>query len=408
MPISLSIAAVLPDPQKMMIVSSSPPTASRMMRRASSRKRVVCSPVPLTSVCVLAYGARLLAPFSMAAERRICRELLADLGARIHPDTLIADLPPAARATVSIARATRLLREHGERFVFILDEPTAYLSADESQQVIALMRRVADRGSAVVFISHRLQEVAAVADRVTVLRDGVVVDTFVGQTDSQHDLGVAAGEIVGVAGLVGMGHEEIPALLAGAVPARAGRVLLDGADLTDAGIAERIALGVSMVPGNRQRDGVWLDVEAFENLAILPDMGRSLLGVRHREREIGGATDAMTRFGVRPPDPLARVGQFSGGNQQKVVLAKWLGREPRVLLLDEPTQGIDAGAKHDVLQLVCAAATKGAAVVIASGDYEQLANICHRVLILRFGRITGTLTGPDLTEATIAARAQAD
>ena len=204
-----------------------------------------------------------------------------------------------------------------------------------------------------------------------------------------------------------MGHEEIPALLAGAVPARAGRVLLDGADLTDAGIAERIALGVSMVPGNRQRDGVWLDVEAFENLAILPDTARSLLGVRHREREIGAATDAMTRFGVRPPDPLARVGQFSGGNQQKVVLAKWLDREPRVLLLDEPTQGIDAGAKYDVLQLVCAA-TKGAAVVIASGDYEQLANICHRVLILRFGRITATLTGPDLTEATIAARAQAD
>ena len=122
-----------------------------------------------------------------------------------------------------------------------------------------------------------------------------------------------------------MGHEEIPALLAGAVPARAGRVLLDGADLTDAGIAERIALGVSMVPGNRQRDGVWLDVEAFENLAILPDTARSLLGVRHREREIGAATDAMTRFGVRPPDPLARVGQFSGGNQQKV---NWSARPP--------------------------------------------------------------------------------
>ncbi|MCI1261145.1 MAG: ATP-binding cassette domain-containing protein [Tetrasphaera jenkinsii] len=140
------------------------------------------------------YGARLLAPFSMAAERRICCELLADLGARIHPDTLIADLPPAARATVAIARATRLLREHGERFVFILDEPTAYLSADESQQVIALMRRVADRGSAVVFISHRLQEVAAVADRVTVLRDGVVVDTFVGQTDSQQIIEAMLGQ----------------------------------------------------------------------------------------------------------------------------------------------------------------------------------------------------------------------
>ncbi|MBK6888279.1 MAG: sugar ABC transporter ATP-binding protein [Tetrasphaera sp.] len=395
------------------------------------------------------YAARLLAPFSLATERRRSRALLADLGADIDPDTLVGALSPAARATVAIARATRVLREHAERFVFILDEPTAYLGADESAQVIRLMRAVADRGSAVVFISHRLQEVEAVADRVTVLRDGLVVDSFGGGEGDQHriieamlgqrlahaypdrpavapaapmlraerldgervtglDLALVPGEIVGFAGLVGMGHEEVPGLLSGAVPARGGRLLLDGEDITTAGIGARIRRGVSLVPGNRQRDGVWLEARASENLALLGDARSTLLAPRRTRAEVADARTAMTRFGVRPPDPLARVGQFSGGNQQKVVLAKWMHEDPRLLLLDEPTQGIDAGAKFDVLQTICDAAARGAMVVVASGDYEQLAHVCHRVLVMRFGRVTAQLSGGELTEAAIAERAQAD
>lgn len=341
----------------------------------------------------------------------------------------------------------RQLREHSDRLVFVLDEPTAYLSAEESDRVVALMRTVADRGSAVVFISHRLQEVAAVADRVTVLRDGLVVDTFeradfdqrrvieamlgqrldrayparpprpdpgehlvvsglTGERVVDLDCAVAAGEIVGIAGLVGMGQEEVPGLLSGATAASAGSVHLAGQDLTRSSIADRIAAGVSLVPGNRHRDGVWLEAQAFENLAILPDTTRARLGWRNGGAEIEQAGSMMRAFGVRPPDPEAIVGSFSGGNQQKVVLAKWMSRPIALLLLDEPTQGIDAGAKFDVLQAVCAAAEQGAAVIIASGDYEQLAMVCHRVLVMRFGRVIAELSGEALTEADIAHTAQ--
>lgn len=395
------------------------------------------------------YGAGLFSPFSMGRERRITRELLAELGLDVDPDTLVGDLAPASRATVAIARAMRMLREHSERLVFVLDEPTAYLSAEESDQVVRLMRTVADSGSAVVFISHRLQEVEAVADRVTVLRDGLVVDTFeraevdqrriieamlgkrldrayptppprpdmsayavlevAGLTGSRVvdlDFAIAPGEIVGFAGLVGMGQEEVPELLSGATSVSSGTVRLSGTDLTSATIGDRIAAGVSLVPGNRHRDGLWLDVAAYENLAILPDTARSSLRLRHNTPEIQIAGSMMREFGVRPPDPLARVGEFSGGNQQKIVLAKWMSRPVTLLLLDEPTQGIDAGAKFEVLQAVCDAAAEGAAVLIASGDYEQLAQVCHRVLVMRFGRITAELSGDQLTESEIAHAAQ--
>lgn len=393
------------------------------------------------------YGSGLLAPFSMAAERRRAVELLDELGLKVSPDTLVAELPPASRATVAIARSMRVLREHNERFVFILDEPTAYLSAEESEHVIALMRSVADAGSAVIFISHRLQEVKAVADRVTVLRDGLVVDSLTreavdtrriieamlgqrleraypdppprpttppvlvveglsGERVRDFDLSASAGEIVGIAGLVGMGQEEIPGLLSGALRASSGSVSLKGRELTRADVSDRIRAGVSLVPGNRQRDGLWLQAQASENLAILPDTRRSMLAMRRGQHEVTRAREQMERFGVRPPEPLHAGRQFSGGNQQKVVLAKWMSHEVSLLLLDEPTQGIDAGAKYDVLATVCDAAASGSVVIVASGDYEQLARVCHRVLIMRFGRLIDELSGERLTETEIAAAAQ--
>ena len=394
------------------------------------------------------YGRSALAPFSMGAERRRTRELLDELGLDVGPDTLVSDLPPASRATVAIARAMRVLREHRENFVFILDEPTAYLSAEESTQVVRLMRSVADSGSAVIFISHRLQEVAAVADRVTVLRDGLVVDSLTreaidtrriiegmlgqkleraypdpppepsgtpslvvedlaGERVQGLTFSARPGEIVGIAGLVGMGQDEVPQLLSGAAPTRSGTVRLRDRDLTRLDVHARIREGVSFVPGNRQRDGVWLEARASENLAILPDMRRSMLSLRRGRREDSRAGELMRAFGVRPPDPQLLARQFSGGNQQKVVLAKWMSHDVALLLLDEPTQGIDAGAKFEVLSTVCDAAAAGAVVVIASGDYEQLAQVCHRVLVMRFGVVIDELSGDRLTETEIAAATQA-
>lgn len=394
------------------------------------------------------FGARSLAPIAFRRERAICADQLAALSIRISPDTLVAELSPAEQATVAIARATRILQEHAERFVLVLDEPTAYLSAEESARVARLVRSVADRGSAVIFISHRLQEVIHVADRITVLRDGRVADTFRGDEGDEgrildamlgrrlaqaypdrpdrteaaptlvvtglsgrrlRDLSFSAspGEIIGFAGLVGMGHAEVPYLVARAVQATAGRVVFRDVDLTKRSADGVIDLGVSLVPGNRQRDGIWPDGTARENLALLGDRRRAMVAPLRIGAERRRAQTAMARFGVSPPEPERRVDQFSGGNQQKIVLAKWMTHDPPLLLLDEPTQGIDAGAKFDVLEMICAAARGGVVVLIASGDYEQLAHVCHRVLVFRFGRVVAELVGDRVTEATIAHVAQA-
>lgn len=395
------------------------------------------------------YGARAIAPISFRRERATGRQLLKSVGLDIDLNKLVHDLSPAERATLALARAQRLLQEHSENFVFVLDEPTAYLSAEDSQRVVALMRDVADAGSAVIFISHRLQEVTAVADQITVLRDGKVADRFAGdEADQQRiidamlgrklnayypdrtvptptasvlkvrgltgrrvlsvDFEGAPGEIVGFAGLVGMGHEEIPYLIAGATPASGGSAMFDGIELLGQSASAIIDRGVSLVPGNRQRDGVWTDALARENLALLENRHQLALAPLRLSQERGSALSAMQRFGVRPTEPDHRVGQFSGGNQQKIVLAKWMADSPRVLLLDEPTQGIDAGAKFDVLNMICDAAAKGTVVLVASGDYEQLANICHRVFIVRYGQISAVLVGEHLTSANIARHAQGD
>lgn len=395
------------------------------------------------------YGARLLAPIASGKEREICTQLLRELDLDIDPHTLVSKLSPAERAIVAIARAKRLLAAHGEHFAFVLDEPTAYLSTEESDRVLTLMRSVADAGSVVVFISHRLQEVDSVADRITVLRDGQVADTFRGGEGKQgriidamlgrrleqfypqrpktqaaqvvlsvKDLAgrrldgisfqAAPGEIVGFAGLVGMGHEELPYLLAGTERARRGQAFLGDSNLMSRSVAGVLDLGVSLVPGNRQRDGIWPAGLARENLALPCNRREFPLRPLRIGRERRAAQAAMTQFGVRPPDPECRVGQFSGGNQQKIVLAKWMSEGLRVLLLDEPTQGIDAGAKFDVLNMICEAARAGVVVLVASGDYEQLAHLCHRVIVLRYGRIAAELTGEEITEAAIAHVAQGE
>lgn len=393
-----------------------------------------------------AYGTRALMPIPGRRERTRCRHLLTGMGLDVSLDAMIADLSPATRAGIAIARATRLLQDHAEHFIFILDEPTAYLTAEASDRVIALMRKVADNGSAIVFISHRLSEVLSVADRITVLRDGHVADTFTAAEGNQRRIvtamlgrsleqyypdrpqvvpaqpvlevkdltsevlqgisfQVGPGEVLGFAGLVGMGHEEIPYILGGNATPKSGGALLQGQDVLKLSLAERISRGIVLVPGNRQRDGAWLGATAQENIS-LPTLTRQPMPFPIRiSGERRYAISRMNIFGVRPPLPDRKVSLFSGGNQQKIVLAKWMSLTPRVLLLDEPTQGIDAGAKFDVLRIIVDAARAGTAVLIFSGDYEQLANVCTRVLIVSQGRIVGELTGAGITEAAIVEQA---
>jgi ribose transport system ATP-binding protein len=395
------------------------------------------------------FGTGLFRPINRRSERRQCQEVLDALGLDLALDALVSELKPAERAGVAIARARRILGERGTRHLFILDEPTAYLSAVEARRVIELMRSVARSGSSVVFISHRLPEVFEVTDRVTVMRDGRVVAT-VATADSTPDalitamlgrrlesffpdkpevepgellldvrdlvgerlqgvsLQARAGQVVGVAGLTGMGQEELPFLLAGVTPAVSGAVSVAGEPALGLSPRELIARGMALVPGNRQRDGGWMLGTAQENIT-LPLLRTYYRGglLRHGAERRESVT-LMQRLDVRPPDPERAFSSFSGGNQQKIVLAKWLSTEPRILVLDEPTQGVDAGAKHDILELVVNAAARGMTVVMCSGDYEQLANVCDEVLVLREGRVAARLVGDQITEEQIAAYAQGE
>lgn len=397
------------------------------------------------------YGTRLLGPVSTRREKRVYADLMERLGMTLPFDVLVADLAPAERSLLAVVRAMRLLEAHeGDGQLFILDEPTAALSGGEAEKLLALMRRMAELGAGVVFISHRLAEVMAVCDTMTVMRGGravtsspiaqttredivaamlgrrmedffpgppaeplrsgvasakarLVVDGVSGNVVSDVTFTVHAGEVVGITGLAGMGQEELPGLIAGVSAPKAGYTSVDGMRLRSRSPREAIDAGVALVPGNRLRDGCWIAGSAAENLT-LPVLTRFShpWGI-DSTAEFTHARARMVEVGTRPDDPTLPMAAFSGGNQQKVVFAKWLQTGPGVLLLDEPTQGVDPGAAHDLLEDVVQTAEAGSAVVVFSGDHEQLAAICHRVLVLHHGRLVAEITraSGDLNEAAL-------
>jgi ribose transport system ATP-binding protein len=393
----------------------------------------------------VAYGRRLLGSISWGEERRTARRLLAELGVELDPERLVGDLTLAERALVAVARARRQIELRGrDRVLFILDEPTVSLPEKQAGEVLDLMRSLAGKGDAVLFISHRLQEVLAVADRITVIRDGRAVATLAAETaDEAHlaqlmlgrrldafypdrlpperetvmleteklsggivqelSIRVVAGEIVGFTGLAGEGHEQLANLIVGILPRRTGQVrVLGGAPLRP-GPRAALRAGIALVPADRRQDGIWPAALAWENISlpVLTRRRRWLAPVRPT-REVASAERSMRQFLVKPPRPRLPTSAFSGGNQQKIVLAKWLQGQPRVLLLDEPTQGVDAGARREILEIVSEAAAKGAAVLVFSSDLEQLSNMCHRVLVLRRGKVAAEHAGEDLDEAALA------
>jgi ribose transport system ATP-binding protein len=387
------------------------------------------------------YGSKVLAPIRNRHEERLCRELLESFGVDVDIHEPVASLAPSVRSAVAIARSIRVLRGSAENHLLILDEPTAYLGHNDSLRVRRLMRSAADNGAGVIFISHHLDEVTESCDRIVVLRDGLLVDTFdvgnvqrsevisamlgrsldrfypeprdqareklisfrglAGGQTQDFDLDLHAGEVVGVTGLVGSGFQEVPYLLAGLVRATAGTVEFEGGDILGLAPKELLLKGVAVVPGNRQRDGVWLEGTAKENLTLLR-LKRFFRwpSLRLAEEELE-ALELMRQYGVRPLDPKRRLDAFSGGNQQKMVMAKWLSTNPKVMLLDEPTQGVDAGARRDILDIVANAADAGSAVAIFSADLEQLAEMCDRVVVMAGGRVQAILNSDEATQTTI-------
>ncbi len=398
----------------------------------------------------VAYGGRAWRPVKWAAERRRCREELDRIGAHsIGVEERAGELRPADQAIVAIARAARELRQGaGDGEIFILDEPTAYLSRSDANRVLQLIRAVAAEGASVIYISHHLDEVLEICDKVTVLRDGRVVESaaarqhtpmslvtkmlgrdvdrfypdkqpasssasprlvvsgLTGRTVRDLSFDVMAGEILGVTGLAGMGQDELPYLLAGATKRKAGIVAENRLPVQRAGLPIAGEPTMVLIPSDRLRDGLWPLATACENLS-LPVLGRYFSrGRLNKADEARRARELMRTFNVVPVTEHMPAGAFSGGNQQKILLAKWLQDPPSVVLLDEPTQGVDAGARHQILTMLQEVAETGAAVVLFSADLEQVAEMCTRVLVLHRGRLAATLEGDEVTEANLLDRSQ--
>jgi ribose transport system ATP-binding protein len=362
-------------------------------------------------------------------ERTAASRMIRSLGFSFGAETLVSDLSAAERTGVAIARALWDWEEGAK--LLVLDEPTAALPKTEVEILFDAVRRVRERGLGVIYVSHRLDEVFSIADRVTVLRDGRKVGTYPtheldedglvslmvgsavtkavnGRTRSSsepvlkvralrgeviEDVGFDAypGEVLGVSGLTGSGRDELLSLLFGSAP-RDGEVSVDGRVVPPLKPRAAMDQGIGFVPGNRHRHGGMMDMSLVENCTI-PDLRsfRAGIGAIRKRRELAEVRAWLERLEVRPPDPGLTLSALSGGNQQKVVLAKWLRLDPRVLLLDEPTQGVDVGAKATIHRLIRDAANAGAAVVIASSDDEEIDDVCDRALVLRGGAIAAEL-----------------
>ena len=387
----------------------------------------------------LAYGHRLLAPSRRKAERARARELIARFGASFDVDLPVASLTASERTIVAIARA--LSDWTGSDHVLVLDEPTAALRGEESGRLFEAVRRVADEGAGILFISHHLEEVLDLADRIVVLRDGQkVADTPADHVDEKQlvelivgrevdpavlkhkdrgeavlevsglsgatlreiDLRVNAGEIVGVTGIIGSGRERLTETIFGAARADAGVVRVSGRRLPAGDPRAAVAAGLGFVPADRHRAGAVMTMSARENLT-LPRMSplRRRFGRLDAKAERREAASWAADVELRPPEMDRPLELYSGGNQQKVVIAKWLRNDPRLLLLDEPTQGVDVGAKAKIHELIGEAAAGGAGVLVCSSDTEELTVLCDRVLVLRDGKVAAELRRDALSETAL-------
>lgn len=384
-------------------------------------------------------GSRWLRPTRRRAEQEWASELTERFGISIDVQVPVSQLSPAEQAIVAIARALDGW-QHSEN-VLVLDEPTTAFHRDEVARLFDAVRHVVAAGAGVIFISHRLDEVRALADRVLVLRDGrqvieaaaghlddeslvraIVGSTVADETRSVPELGpvvlevedlhgkqsngislrVRAGEIVGVSGVLGSGRETLNAHLFGAERPTSGRIAVAGAPLLRGDVPAAIARGVAFVPADRHRFGAVMLMSVRENLTLPALRGlRRRTGALHLSAESDETRRWIDRVDLRPPLPNRRLATFSGGNQQKVVLAKWLRTEPSLLLLDEPTQGVDVGAKAAIHGLITDAAHHGSAVLVTSSDAKELASLCTRVLLVEQGQIVGELSGESLSESAL-------
>jgi ribose transport system ATP-binding protein len=390
------------------------------------------------------------APINWHGERKRARQIFERYGVDLDPGAQVGRLRPTSQALLAIVRAAEELREYRQQNeesggVLILDEPTVFLPEHEKVFLFDLVRRVTDVGIGVLFVSHDMSAVREIAHRAAVLRDGEKVgDVVVGEVSdadlielvSGHRLdraaieraasggsdgaveasgdvvlsaedvrggrvrgmtfAVHAGEILGIAGLLGAGSEDLPYVLFGDVAGSSGEVTIGdwSGDVSALGPAKSIKLGVSLVPADRQQQGVVPDLPVSLNMLSLSLRDFMRGGFLRLDKLLATADARAVAYDVRPPDASLNLAALSGGNQQKVVLARWLEQSPNVMLLHEPTQGVDVATRQQIYELMRRRAAEGAAILWVTTDFDELATMAHRILLCAGGMIAGTMAPP--------------
>lgn len=374
--------------------------------------------------------------------------LLKEVGAPFGPTARVASLSLAAKQLVEIAKAI----SHDAR-VIVMDEPTAVLSRHEVEALFALIGKLRERGVAVIYISHILSELVHICDEIAVMRDGRLVGTLaaseaspeilarmmVGREmgdffpekspmptgspaiEARHvavedcvedvSLDIRPGEILGLAGLIGSGRTETAEAIAGLRHRQSGEVLRDGSPVTIRKPSDAVRAGIAYVSEDRKGAGLVLDMPVVANTTLVSLRRYAKRGSVDAKAELASTQDWVKRLDIRAGDLHAPVRFLSGGNQQKVAVAKWLETRPRVLILDEPTRGVDVGAKREIYDLIQELASEGMACLVISSEMTELLGLCHRILVLNQGRVAGELTEERMTEENImmlAAGIQAD
>ena len=376
-----------------------------------------------------------------ADARRRAERALEIVGSSVDPRARVADLSRTDRSLVAIGRALVV-----DAQVLVLDEPTASLPVDETHRLMTVLRRLRDDGLGLVYVSHRLDEVFEIADRATIMRDGRVVadgpladttpaevithivgrkpvpppppsppadrppvlelDAVIGERVGPVSLSLRPGEVVGLVGLSGAGHMELGRTVLGVLHCHGGTFRLNGRPYHPAHMGEAVRRGLGFVTSNRAEEGLAMPLTLTENLLPNPAL-RGERGWRlrrnHPERE--QARQLVNRFGVRPADPDLPVSALSGGNQQKVILGRWLSTDAKVLVLEEPTAGVDVGAKHELYTLLDSALAQGVAVLLISTDFEEVAQVSHRALVFKDGLVVREIPRSALSVASLVSYA---
>jgi ribose transport system ATP-binding protein len=368
-------------------------------------------------------------------------QALAIMGSDIDPDAPVSSLPAAERSLVAIGRALAIKSD-----ILVLDEPTAALPEADVERLLETLRRLRASNIGIIYVTHRLDEVLRIADRVTVLRDGrrlatvpardtnagelvqmivgrsmsdafvrpmepsdrgtLSVEDLVAQRVGPVSFSVAAGETLGLVGLRGAGHHTVGRAIFGYTALESGRLTLDGEPIAPLSPAEAMAKGVGFVSSRRAEEGLASSLDVRENIYLNPTAsGKGVMEFVSRAAELANARAAVRRFSIKTAGVEEPVATLSGGNQQKVVLARWMEAHVKLLILEEPTIGVDVGAKADIYHLLQLSLRQGLAVLLISSDFEEVERICHRALVFSRGQVTAEIPGHALTIAALTAAA---